>query len=307
MQIKSLESLRFLLRNTTVKHPVIKSPYEVEADGGALRLLKRADTPLIKFPLQMRRQLNHDTFLLRFALPKQDMTLGLALGTHIILSATFPTYDHPEGELVARKYTPVSTLHDKGHFDLLIKSYRKGQHPKFPHGGKFSQYLELLKIGDMIDVEGPKGKLIYKGEGLIHIKGLNETKVLRKHQIGMIGGGTGIAPLFQLIQCSLQHHDPVDISLIFGNKSEADMILREELENYANENSDKFKVHFIIDQATPEWKYGTGFVTKEMIQQHLPAPGEDTIILYCGPPLMNQLIRDSLKELGYSNDMMYKF
>jgi cytochrome-b5 reductase len=43
-------------------------------------------------------------------------------------------------------------------------------HPKFPEGGKLSQYLENMKIGDTIDFRGPSGRLIYKGNGKISIK-----------------------------------------------------------------------------------------------------------------------------------------
>lgn len=41
----------------------------------------------------------------------------------------------------------------------------KGVHLKFPDGGKMSQYLDNLKIGDTIDFRGPSGLLVYKGKG----------------------------------------------------------------------------------------------------------------------------------------------
>lgn len=50
------------------------------------------------------------------------------------------------------------------YFPLQI--YFKNVHPKFPEGGKMSQYLESLRIGDVIDFRGPGGLLEYKGEGL---------------------------------------------------------------------------------------------------------------------------------------------
>jgi len=45
----------------------------------------------------------------------------------------------------------------------LIKVY----HPtaQFPKGGKMSQYLDQMKIGDFMEMEGPKGKCHYKGNG----------------------------------------------------------------------------------------------------------------------------------------------
>lgn len=39
--------------------------------------------------------------------------------------------------------------------------------PKFPEGGKMSQYLDSMKIGDVIDFRGPNGLLVYKGSGTV--------------------------------------------------------------------------------------------------------------------------------------------
>jgi cytochrome-b5 reductase len=49
-----------------------------------------------------------------------------------------------------------------------------------------SQYLDHMKIGDFIDVRGPKGKFDYTPN--------------MKKAIGMLAGGTGITPMFQIIQ-----------------------------------------------------------------------------------------------------------
>ena len=42
-------------------------------------------------------------------------------------------------------------------------------HPKYPAGGKMSQHLESLEIGDYIDVRGPNGLLEYKGQGNVTV------------------------------------------------------------------------------------------------------------------------------------------
>lgn len=47
--------------------------------------------------------------------------------------------------------------------------YFKNVHPKFPDGGKMSQYLENMSIGDFIDVRGPNGLLVYEGKGTVMI------------------------------------------------------------------------------------------------------------------------------------------
>ena len=46
-----------------------------------------------------------------------------------------------------------------------MQIYLKNVHPKFPDGGKMSQYMESLSIGDYLDIRGPSGLLIYEGLG----------------------------------------------------------------------------------------------------------------------------------------------
>ncbi|EDL39613.1 cytochrome b5 reductase 1, isoform CRA_b, partial [Mus musculus] len=101
---------------------------------------------------------SHNTRRFRFALPTAHHILGLPVGKHVYLSARI------DGSLVIRPYTPVTSDEDQGYVDLVIKVYLKGVHPKFPEGGKMSQYLDSLKIGDMVEFRGPSGLLSYAGK-----------------------------------------------------------------------------------------------------------------------------------------------
>jgi cytochrome-b5 reductase len=72
----------------------------------------------------------------------------------------------------------------------------------------------------------------------------------------------------------------------------------------------QFKIYFTVDIAPPaeaKWTEGVGFMTKEMIKEHMPAPGPDTMILFCGPPPFTKMLSSILPELGYTEDMLFKF
>jgi cytochrome-b5 reductase len=119
-------------------------------------------------PLIEREEISHDTRRFRFGLPSSQHVLGLPIGQHIHLSATI------NGELVIRSYTPVSSDDDKGYVDLVVKVYKKNVHPKFPDGGKLSQHLDSMKIGDTVAFRGPSGRLQYLGNGKFSIKKLRK-------------------------------------------------------------------------------------------------------------------------------------
>lgn len=69
--------------------------------------------------------------------------------------------DAETGDEIERKYSPVTD--SLGHFDLMLKVYAAGESERFPDGGKMSQYLKSLKIGDELEVAGPAGHVTYEG------------------------------------------------------------------------------------------------------------------------------------------------
>ena len=120
-----------------------------------------------------------------------------------------------------RSYTPVTGDEVLGTVTFVIKVYKAGIHPKFPEGGKMSQYLDTLKIGDTMDMKGPKGNLHYVGKGQFSVKELGKPLVMRKAtHFGMIAGGTGITPCVQVIEAILRDEkDTSIIHLLYANQS----------------------------------------------------------------------------------------
>ncbi len=73
-----------------------------------------------------------------------------------------------------------------------MQVYFANVHPKFPGGGKMSQYLNSLSIGDTVDVRGPAGKVTYLGRGKLRVKLPGKPEQMRHaKKIGLIAGGTG--------------------------------------------------------------------------------------------------------------------
>ncbi|KAJ7978887.1 NADH-cytochrome b5 reductase [Quillaja saponaria] len=190
------------------------------------------------------------------------------------------------------RYTPISDPDSNGYFDLLIKVYPEG---------KMSQHFASLKPGDAVEVKGPIEKLRY-------------TPNMKKH-IGMIAGGTGITPMLQVIEAILKNpHDNTKVSLLYANVSLDDILLKQKLDILAATHPN------LKDNPTKSWRGGTGYISKAMAVKGLPDPSDDTLILVCGPPgMMKHISGDKaqdrsqgeltgiLKELGYTEQMVYKF
>lgn len=249
--------------------------------------------PREKIPCKLIKKeiLSHDVRLFRFALPSEDQVLGLPVGKHIFLCATV------NDKLCMRAYTPTSTVDVVGYFDLVIKVYFKGVHPKFPNGGQMSQHLDSLSLGSVIDVKGPLGHIEYVGRGkfLVHDK----PKFAKK--LTMLAGGSGITPIYQVIQAILRDpEDDTEMYLVYANRTEDDILLREELDSWAKEH-ERLKVWHVIQESIKEgWQYSVGFVTESILREHVPEGSDDTLALACGPPPMIQFaVQPNLEKMNY--------
>jgi len=68
------------------------------------------------------------------------------------------------------------------------------------------------------------------------------------------------------------------------------------------------KISYTVDKVKPgeTWNGYVGFISEEMIQQSLPPPGDGTLVLACGPPLMlEKCVQPFCKKLGYTTVVEY--
>ncbi|ORX83907.1 nitrate reductase [Basidiobolus meristosporus CBS 931.73] len=238
-----------------------------------------------EFPLMEKVQLNHNTRLFRFKLPTAQHRPGLPIGSHILLRSNIGT------RTITRTYTPTSTDNEPGHIDLIVKVYFPNVSAEFPCGGLMSQHLDSLQIGETVEMKGLIGHFAYNGNGLYSAHQGKAGGVVE--HIGMIAGGSGITPMYQVIKSILQNpQDPTRLSLIFANRTDDDVILYEELNNLVRQHPDQLTVCYTVSESTSaSWTHSIGPVDHSMCQRMLPNPGErNTIVLLCGPPGMIQHI-----------------
>ncbi|EHK21296.1 uncharacterized protein TRIVIDRAFT_59656 [Trichoderma virens Gv29-8] len=225
-----------------------------------------------KLPLIAKDQLSPNVYRFIFRLPGQQDVIGLPIGQHIAIKGII------DGQSISRSYTPTSNNLDLGRLELVIKCY--------PDGMLTGKYLEKLKVGDNVLFRGPKGAMRYN-------KGLCQ-------KIGMIAGGTGITPMYQLIRAICEDDtDTTEVSLIYANRTEEDILLRKELETFAQNCPKNFKLWYMLDNPPKKWDYGKGYVTPDVMKKYLPGPSADTKVMLCGPPGMINASKKALISMGF--------
>ncbi|KAJ2663745.1 NADH-cytochrome b5 reductase, partial [Coemansia sp. RSA 1199] len=74
----------------------------------------------------------------------------------------------------------------------------------------------------------------------------------------------------------------------------------EQLEHWAADHG-RFVIHYVLSNSPVGWTGGVGFVSKEIIQEHLPTPADGVKVLLCGPPPMVKAMGALLGDLGYES------
>ncbi|CAG8688967.1 5569_t:CDS:1, partial [Scutellospora calospora] len=244
-----------------------------------------------------RKYINHNTRILRFTFQSQNHSFSLPIGNHFLARAMI------NQQTVIRSYTPIKISYDSPrYFDLLIKVYFKNTNPKYPNGGLMSQHMEGLRIGDCIELKGPLGVFTYNGRGQYQIKNGTKETLQKCKKIGLLCGGSGITPAYQLIQTVFRDpKDRTELSLIYANVTEPDILLRNELDEIAIRDK-RFKVYYTLDNPPHDWPYGKGYISETMVRERLHAPMENaqSIVLMCGPkPMLEFACIPNLKKIGF--------
>jgi len=257
-------------------------------------------TKFVNFKLKAVEPYNHNTSRFIFELPEgQDS--GLTVASALLMKPVVEGKGlDGKGKPAIRPYTPVTMPSEKGHMDFLIKKYP---------GGALTTYIHEMKPGEELAFKGPLPKHQWKANEFEHV--------------GLIAGGTGITPMYQLIQAiDANPQDKTKVTLLFSNVTEKDILLKEAFDDIVSRKPEQFKVQHVIEKPGKGWKGLSGFVGHDELAQNLPLPGlaEKVKIFVCGPPPMVEAIsggktspkdqgplKGYLADIGYSPSQVYKF
>lgn len=117
----------------------------------------------------------------------------------------------------------------------------------------------------------------------------------------MVAGGTGITPIYQVIQYITNAKEEVSMRLLYLNRTEDDILLQQELTAFQNSNPN-LKVFYSVDHVTkPGWNGYSGFINKDKVQETIGRVTPGTMCLSCGPPVLSNLVEGIWRELGVAN------
>jgi sulfhydrogenase subunit gamma (sulfur reductase) len=168
----------------------------------------------------------------------------------------------------------ISSPPSKGNtFDLALRAV-----------GEVTNKLHTLKIGDIIHIRGPFGHG-FESNIMQRIQG--------KHLL-FIGGGTGLFPLRSLINKAVpESANYKKISILYGAKSPAEMMYKDELEVLAKRGGN-VELLETVDKGDETWKKNVGVITTLIPKVELTP--KETMVWIAGPPIMYKFVLKSLMD-----------
>ena len=157
-----------------------------------------------------------------------------------------------------------TSLPDDDFLEFTIKTYPL-------HKSVTNELLHLKKDDDLI-LHDVFGAISYKGEGVF------------------IAGGAGITPFISIFRDLQTKNEIAANKLIFANKTEGDIILRQEFKNLLGRNF----INILSEEKTDEYLHG--LITESLLKSYINSSCKNVYV--CGPPPMMDAIEKQLANIG---------
>jgi NAD(P)H-flavin reductase len=153
--------------------------------------------------------------------------------------------------------------------------------------GRVTDALYRMQTNDLVGLRGPYGN----GFPVEKIAG---------NDLLIVAGGLGMAPLRSLLWYVLDNRDSFKkVTLMYGAKTPADMLYREELQSLVDRTD--MRCLLIVDRdPTGAWKNHVGLLPT--LFDHVALEPANTYAAVCGPPVVYKYILQKLLGLNFSKD-----
>jgi ring-1,2-phenylacetyl-CoA epoxidase subunit PaaE len=154
---------------------------------------------------------------------------------------------------------------------------------KVPNGF-VSNYLNTqVKAGDFLEVIEPMGNF--------HLEPKSE-----KRQIALVAAGSGITPLFSILKTVLAAEKESTINLLYGNKTQSEVIFKNQLENLKAQYAGRLDMKYVFSQEGQMQRIDGTLFSAWWNSQSLKSSAE---VYMCGPEAMMDAVKAELAKANH--------
>ena len=179
------------------------------------------------------------------------------------------------GVRTSRPYSISSPPNQTAYYDITVR--------RVPDGFVSVYLLDEVETGQRLTSTSPAGTFyhnpLFHGDDLV-----------------FIAGGSGITPFMSMLREATDRGLGRTIHLVYGSRSEADIIFAEELRQRAAAH-DNLTVTPVISEPSPAYTGAAGFITGDRLKTLLGELG-GRMFYICGPEAMYRFVKAELAKLA---------
>ena len=196
-----------------------------------------------------------------------------------------PPAGQPRFDFVPGQFQFVTFLASQGlpveehHFTVSSSPTQTGFHAStIKASGDFTSLIGQVKPGDPVAVQAPFGRFSY----VFHPEA---------RDLVFIAGGIGITPLMSNLRHMRDTGADRRVLLLYSNKSEADIVFREELDRMMGGDLPQLEVVHILTRPGSTWQGERGRLDRENLRRLCgDRLSSSTFFLCCPPPMILSLV-----------------
>ncbi len=171
-----------------------------------------------------------------------------------------------DGRTYRRAYSAASSYSDTSSVRLGIKRIE---------AGRVSNYLnDNLRVGQLLRVLGPSGSFTcvpnkHAADVADTTRSGDSAASPSGRHLVLIGGGSGITPLLAIAEAILADEPESRVTLVYGNRSEADIIFARRISALADTHGARFTVCHVLERPPEGWRGHTGLLSQAVLSRVL--------------------------------------
>lgn len=192
------------------------------------------------------------------------------------------------GETLRRAYSVSSAPAELPRVAITVKRVDKG---------RASTHLnEAVREGDVLEALGPSGNFAV------------EPDAAAARELVLLGGGSGITPLYSIARAVLAVEPGTRVSLVYGNRGLEDVIFRDALAALEREHAGRFVLRHVLQSPPEGWTGGVGMLDAATAAAQLEALAPTAAAEYfvCGPEPMMKAAREALLARGVAAEKIHE-
>ena len=148
-------------------------------------------------------------------------------------------------EVLTRTYS-ISSEPNKNFIEIGVKHIESGM---------FSEFLKTKKMEDIIQISNPDGSFVVNSENANHLL--------------LIAAGSGITPIMSILKSTLRKNNRSRITLLYSNKTYADMMYKTEIQDLKDKYLDRLLVFFFFSREVQSTEFLNGRITQDLSLIHI--------------------------------------